>query len=60
MESKAYVRLKYGKRTVKYGKSRVLCGNFYLAPTVIYYSRHSGLEDPKMEARAIELYILSL
>ena len=34
MESKAYVRLKYGKSTVKYGKSTVLYRNFLLAPTV--------------------------
>ena len=34
VESKAYVRLKYGKSTVKYGKSTVLYGNFILAPTV--------------------------
>ena len=34
MESKAYVRLKYGKSTVKYGKSTVLYGTLFLAPTV--------------------------
>ena len=34
VESKAYVRLKYGKRRVKHGKSTVLYGNFILAPTV--------------------------
>ena len=28
-ESKAHVRLKYGKSTVKYGKSIVLYGNFF-------------------------------
>ena len=32
--SKAQVRLKYGKSTVKNGKSIVLYGNF-LAPTVL-------------------------
>ena len=37
MESKAYVRLKYGKSTVKYGKSTVLYGNFFVAPTVPPY-----------------------
>ena len=29
VESKAYVRLKYGKSTVKYGKSTVLYGNLF-------------------------------
>ena len=38
VESKAYVRLKYGKSTVKYGKSTVLYGNFFLAPTVHAYA----------------------
>ena len=37
MGSEAYVRLKYGKSTVKYSKSTVLYGNFILAPTVYLY-----------------------
>ena len=37
VESKAYIRLKYGKSTVKYSKSTVLYGNFFLAPTVIFF-----------------------
>ena len=34
MVSKAHVRLKYGKSAVEYGKSIILCGNVFLAPTV--------------------------
>ena len=36
-ESKAYVRLKYSISTVKYGKSTVLYGNFFLAPMYCMY-----------------------
>ena len=32
--SKAHVRLKYSRSTVKYGKNIVLYGNFFLAPIV--------------------------
>ena len=36
VESKAYVRLKYGKSTVKYGKSTVLYGNFLFGAYCMY------------------------
>ena len=45
VESKAYVRLKYGKSTVKYGKSTVLYGKFFWAPTVVGESPHSPGTD---------------
>ena len=35
MKSKARVRSKYDSSTVKYGKSKVPYGNFFLAPTVL-------------------------
>ena len=51
MKSKACVRSKYDSSTVKYGKSKVPYGNFFLAPTVYIESDYTLSKCTYMCAR---------